>query len=52
VVAGYAIVEAFGPAHAAAFAADPNPFHTAAKAFAHAPAVLITWIFLSSVTSS
>ncbi len=33
-------------------AADPNPFHTAAKAFIPFVAPLITWIFLSSVTSS
>ena len=31
---------------------DPNPFHTAAKAFIPFVAPLITWIFLSSVTSS
>ncbi|MEP7025569.1 MAG: hypothetical protein ABJB47_17570, partial [Actinomycetota bacterium] len=38
--------------HAGALAADGNPFHTAAKAFVPFVAPLITWIFLSSVTSS
>jgi amino acid transporter len=38
--------------HAGALAADGNPFHTAAKAFLPFVAPLITWIFLSSVTSS
>ena len=35
-----------------ALAADPNPFHTAAHAFIPFVAPLITWVFLSSVTSS
>jgi amino acid transporter len=52
VFCSYALVESFGSGHAATLAADPNPFHTAAKAFIPALAPLITWIFLSSVTSS
>ncbi len=52
VVGSYALVTAFGVGHAGALAADGNPFHTAAKAFIPFLAPLITWIFLSSVTSS
>jgi amino acid transporter len=52
VVGSYALVIAFGVGHAHTLAADPNPFHTAAKAFIPIVAPLITWIFLSSVTSS
>ncbi len=52
VVGSYALVTAFGVGHAGALAGDPNPFHTAAKAFIPFVAPLITWIFLSSVTSS
>jgi amino acid transporter len=52
VIGSYALVTAFGVGHAAALASDPNPFHTAAKAFAAFVAPLITWVFLSSVTSS
>jgi amino acid transporter len=52
VLGSYALVTAFGVGHAGALAADPNPFHTAAKAFIPFAAPLITWIFLSSVTSS
>src|SRR3984957_507342 len=48
----YALVTAFGVGHAGTLAADANPFHTAAKAFVPFVAPLITWIFLSSVTSS
>lgn len=48
----YALVIAFGTGHTAALATDPNPFHTAAKAFIPFVAPLITWVFLSSVTSS
>jgi amino acid transporter len=33
VLGSYALVTAFGVGHAGALAADPNPFHTAAKAF-------------------
>jgi amino acid transporter len=52
VVGSYALVTAFGTGHAGTLAADPNPFHTAAKAFLPFLAPLITWVFLSSVTSS
>jgi amino acid transporter len=52
VLGSYALVTAFGVGHAGTLAADPNPFHTAAKAFLPFVAPLITWIFLSSVTSS
>ena len=52
VVGSYALVTAFGVGHAGALAADPNPFHTAAKSFLSFLAPLITWVFLSSVTSS
>ncbi|MDQ2875987.1 MAG: APC family permease [Actinomycetota bacterium] len=52
VVGSYALVTAFGVGHAGALAADPNPFHTAAKAFLPFVAPLVTWVFLSSVTSS
>jgi amino acid transporter len=45
-------VTSFGVGHAGTLAADGNPFHTAAKAFLPALAPLITWVFLSSVTSS
>ena len=52
VVGSYALVTAFGVGHAGTLAADANPFHTAAKAFLPFLAPLITWVFLSSVTSS
>jgi amino acid transporter len=52
VVGSYALVTAFGVGHAGTLAADANPFHTAAKAFLPFVAPLITWVFLSSVTSS
>jgi amino acid transporter len=52
VIGSYALVTAFGAGHAAGLASDPNPFHTAAKAFLPFVAPLITWVFLSSVTSS
>jgi amino acid transporter len=52
VVGSYALVTAFGVGHAGALAGDANPFHTAAKAFLPFVAPLITWVFLSSVTSS
>jgi amino acid transporter len=52
VFCSYALVVAFGPAHAGTLAADGNPFHTAAHTFIPFLAPLITWIFLSSVTSS
>ncbi|HEY7930713.1 MAG TPA: APC family permease [Acidimicrobiales bacterium] len=52
VLGSWALVTAFGPAHVGALAADPNPFHTAAAKYASVLAPLITWIFLTSVTSS
>ncbi len=52
VVGSYALVTSFGVGHAAALASDPNPFHTAAKSFLPFLAPVITWVFLSSVTSS
>jgi amino acid transporter len=52
VLGSYALVIAFGVGHTGTLAADPNPFHTAAKAFIPFVAPLITWVFLSSVTSS
>ena len=52
VIGSYALVTAFGAGRAAALAADPNPFHTAAHTFIPFVAPLITWVFLSSVTSS
>jgi amino acid transporter len=52
VVGSYALVTAFGVGHTSVLAADSNPFRTAAKAFIPFVAPLITWIFLTSVTSS
>jgi amino acid transporter len=52
VIGSYALVTAFGVGHAGALASDANPYHTAAKAFLPFVAPLITWVFLSSVTSS
>jgi len=52
VLGSYALVTAFGVGHSAALAADGNPFRTAAKAFIPFLAPVITWLFLSSVTSS
>jgi amino acid transporter len=52
VFCSYALIIAFGTGHIGALAADPSPFTSAAKVFIPALAPLITWIFLSSVTSS
>ena len=52
VFCSYALIIAFGPSHVGALAADGNPFETAAKHFIAPLAPLITWIFLTSVTSS
>jgi amino acid transporter len=52
VIGSYALVTAFGVGHAGSLAADPNPFRTAAKSFLPFLAPVITWVFLSSVTSS
>jgi hypothetical protein len=51
VIGSYALVIAFGVGRTSALAADPNPFHTAAQAFIPFVAPLVTWIFLTSVTS-
>lgn len=52
VLGSYALVTAFGPSHVSALAQDPNPFHTAAERYISALAPFVTWIFLTSVTSS
>ena len=52
VLGSWALVTAFGPAHISALSSDPNPFHTAAAKYFSVLAPLITWIFLTSVTSS
>lgn len=52
VLGSYALVIAFGVDHAGTLAADGNPFKTAAHAFIPFLAPVITWVFLSSVTSS
>lgn len=52
ILGSYALEIAFGPSHIGALASDPNPFHTAASRYLSAFAPLITWVFLSSVTSS
>lgn len=52
VLGSWALVTAFGPSHVGLLAADPNPFHTAAAKYISVLAPLVTWIFLTSVTSS
>jgi len=52
VIGSYALVTAFGVGRASALASDLNPFHTAALSFLSFLAPVITWVFLSSVTSS
>lgn len=52
VFGSYAIVTAFGVDNMKAFAADSNPFGTAAATFIPFLAPVIVWVFLSSVTSS
>ena len=52
VFCSYALIIAFGPSHMSVLTADGNPFQTAAKHFISPLAPLITWIFLTSVTSS
>jgi len=52
VLGSYALVTAFGAGSADKLAGDANPFQTAARTFLPVVAPLITWIFLSSVTSS
>ena len=52
VLGSYALVIAFGTNHIGALAANPNPFHAAAQRYIAALAPFVTWIFLTSVTSS
>jgi amino acid transporter len=52
VLGSYALVIAFGTGHIGALAANPNPFHAAAQRYIGALAPFVTWIFLTSVTSS
>jgi amino acid transporter len=52
ILGSYAIVIAFGVKHISALVINPNPFHAAASVFISALAPLVTWVFLSSVTSS
>ena len=52
VLGSYALVTAFGSSHVGLLAADSNPFHTAAMKYISVLAPLVTWIFLTSVTSS
>jgi amino acid transporter len=52
VLGSWALITAFGPSHVSVLAADPNPFHTAAAKYISVLAPLVTWIFLTSVTSS
>jgi amino acid transporter len=52
VIGSYALVSGFGLGHAGTLATNPNPFYTVAKGFLPFVAPLITWVFLSSVTSS
>src|SRR5207248_2573648 len=44
VIGSYALVTAFGAGRAAALAADPNPFHTAAHTFIPCVAPLTPWV--------
>ncbi|MGW0632344.1 APC family permease [Streptomyces sp. NPDC002758] len=48
----YALVIAFGTAHTASLASDPNPFETAAKSLVPVVGGLVVWVFLTSITSS
>ncbi len=52
VLGSWALVTAFGPAHVGALAANPNPFHAAAERYISVLAPVVTWVFLTSVTSS
>lgn len=52
VLGSYALVSAFGVGHVGALVNDANAFHTAAHRYLPWLAPLITWVFLSSVTSS
>lgn len=52
VLGSYALIIAFGGGHVDVLSADPNPFHTAATHYIGFLAPLVTWVFLTSVTSS
>lgn len=52
VLGSWALVTAFGPSHVGALAANPNPFHAAAEKYISVLAPVVTWVFLTSVTSS
>jgi amino acid transporter len=52
VLGSYALVIAFGPAHVNALASAANPFYTAASRYISFLAPVVTWVFLTSVTSS
>ena len=52
VLGSWALVTAFRPSHVGVLAVDPNPFHTAAVKYISVLAPFVTWIFLTSVTSS
>jgi amino acid transporter len=52
VLGSWALIVAFGPSHMAGLISDPNPFHTAAMKYISVLAPVLTWVFLTSVTSS
>lgn len=52
VLGSWALVTAFGPSHTSALAANANPFHAAAQRYISVLAPVVTWVFLTSVTSS
>lgn len=52
VLGSYALVIAFGTGNIAKMTKDANPFVTASHAFVPFVAVLVTWVFMSSITSS
>lgn len=52
VLGSWALVVAFGPSHVSALVMNANPFHFAAERYIKVLAPLLTWVFLTSVTSS
>jgi amino acid transporter len=52
VLGSWALIVAFGPSHMAGLISDLNPFHTAAVKYISVLAPVLTWVFLTSVTSS
>ncbi|MER6628047.1 APC family permease [Streptomyces sp. NPDC000987] len=52
VLGSYALVIAFGVDHVDTMIKDPNPFVTAGHAFVPFVAVAVSWVFMSSITSS